>query len=84
MSVVETTRIVHKFVTSGAASHTQGMATHSLILLRPRERSFTARLADSVRDTVAEVVEFERNHARLAWCTTLVGVVIGLALQALG
>ena len=60
------------------------MATESLIALRPREPALPGRLSHSVREVLVEIVTFERNHARIAWGTTLVGLAIGLALQALG
>lgn len=61
------------------------MATHSVIVLRPRARP---RKSDGFRRAFAEVVEefvtFERTHARVAWGATLAGLVIGLALKSLG
>ena len=82
MSDTEMPSIVHKFVTKAAGAHTEGMAT--LIVLRPRKRSFAAGLRASVRDIVSEFIAFERTHTTVAWGATLAGLAIGLALQALG
>jgi len=60
------------------------MTTHSLVVVRRAAPSLTSRVGASMREVLAEVVTFERTHARLAWGTTLVGLAIGLALQALG
>jgi hypothetical protein len=60
------------------------MVRHSLIVLRPERRLRTRGFKDAVREVFEEVVTFERTHARLAWGMTLVGLALGLALQALG
>jgi len=60
------------------------MPSESLIVLRATKRALPAGLSESLREVIAEFVTFERTHARLAWSTTLVGLAIGLALQALG
>lgn len=63
------------------------MASRGVIVLFPRKlpekRSLGARLRTSIADVVADVVTFERTHARLAWSVTAIGLVIGLALQSL-
>jgi len=59
------------------------MSSRSIVILYPRRQSLSARLRASLSEVLDEVVTFERTHARLAWGVTLVGVVIGLALQSL-
>jgi hypothetical protein len=59
------------------------MSSHSVVVLFPRKRSVAARFKAGASEVIGEVIAFERTHARLAWCVTLVGVVIGLALQSL-
>lgn len=60
------------------------MATHSVIVLRPRSPSRGKPWVRSVREVVADFVTFERLHPRVAWGATLAGLLIGLALQSLG
>ena len=60
------------------------MTAHSLVVLRPRFRPVTSGYRQTLREVIAEIATFERTHPRVAWGTTLVGFVIGLALRALG
>lgn len=72
------------FVTSVISSHTLEMTAHSLIVLRPRFRRPPSGFRQTLREIAAEVVTFERTHARVAWGATLAGFAVGLALRALG
>lgn len=72
------------FVTRTFRPHSFEMAAHSLIVLRPRFRRPPSGFRDALREVVAEIVTFERTHARVAWGTTIAGFVLGLALRALG
>jgi hypothetical protein len=60
------------------------MTAHSVIVFRPRSRRKVSGFRRDLREVVEAVVAFERDHARVAWGATLVGLVIGLALKSLG
>jgi len=59
------------------------MSSGGVVIQFPRRRSPAARLRARITDVLGEVVTFERALARLAWSVTLVGVIIGFALQSI-